>query len=222
MKSRVHLTLAWIMLILGFTAPIMGQSSFTEADLEGTWAIATKSSGPLTYTGVLVLDGTGGLSGVRDLLIGASPPAGPFLHQTITGTYTVNLDGTGSASVSLSPPDPGGRANEEIALVISGADEFHLSSFSDRHGTSSSAEAIRQQSADEADDVEIRLEALELLSCEMVRLLLTPQGQRASDCCDALMDFPDGKDAPSCGGTVVTSPSPVFPPAPGLAPPRQR
>jgi len=67
---------------------------------------------------------------------------------------------------------------------------------------------------DETQAVLDRLDSLEAKQCESVRLLLTPQGRRASDCCEAETHFPDGKSAPSCGGTVLNSPAP--PPSPAL------
>jgi len=59
-----------------------------------------------------------------------------------------------------------------------------------------------------------RLDELATGQCESIRLLLTPEGRRASDCCSKETSFPDGKSAPSCGGTVLNSPAP--PPSPAL------
>ena len=50
------------------------------------------------------------------------------------------------------------------------------------------------------DQVLLLLAGLQAKECEQIRLLLTPEGRRASDCCGAPLDFPNGKDAPSCGG----------------------
>jgi len=39
---------------------------------------------------------------------------------------------------------------------------------------------------------------LEAKQCEIIRMLLTPQGNRASNCCGPLVEFPGGKGIPSC------------------------
>jgi len=58
------------------------------------------------------------------------------------------------------------------------------------------------------DQVLVLLGGLDAKQCESIRLHLTPEGLRASDCCEAETSFPDGKWVPSCGGTVLGSPVP--------------
>jgi len=222
MKSLHIAALALLLCVPAFVA--QAQPAFTDADLEGTWAFQQM---PLAVhypaTGTLTADGLGHLTGVRN--VADRGLHGFSVEQNLTGTYVVNADGTGSASLISSPPVPQGTGEEEITFVIVNADRFWFTGITLQLSGPAPpyrGEAIRQRAPGESDDVQARLEALESLSCELVRLLLTPEGRRASDCCGALMDFPDGKDAPSCGGTTVTSPSPMLPAAHVPAPPKQR
>jgi len=59
---------------------------------------------------------------------------------------------------------------------------------------------------DRLEEIEILLDKLSGLQCKATRLLLTPEERRASDCCGTLIDFPEGKDVPTCGGGVAPSP----------------
>jgi hypothetical protein len=47
--------------------------------------------------------------------------------------------------------------------------------------------------ASRLDAIEMRLDELDARQCEIIRLLLTPQGRRESDSCGPTMHFPDGK-----------------------------
>jgi len=222
MKSLHIATVALLLCVPALVAQT--QPAFTDADLEGTWAFQqTHITHQHPATGTFTADGLGNLAGVRNMVVIGGP--GRLQSHILTGTYVVNADGTGSASLTSSPPVLWGTGEENISFVMASADRLFFAGSTEQSPNTARqnwGEAIRQRQPDEEDEIEIRLEELELLSCELVRLLLTPQGQRFSDCCNVPMDFPDGKDAPSCGGTVVTSPSPVPPPAPGMAPPRQR
>ena len=46
------------------------------------------------------------------------------------------------------------------------------------------------------DALEARLDDMDARQCEIIRLLLTPQGRRESDACGALTSFPNGKRSP--------------------------
>jgi len=52
------------------------------------------------------------------------------------------------------------------------------------------------------DELLARFASLDSKQCEAIRLLLTPEGRRASACCDEEISFPNGKDAPTCGGSM--------------------
>jgi len=69
------------------------------------------------------------------------------------------------------------------------------------------------------DQVLALLGDMDAKQCESIRLHLTPEGLRASDCCEAETWFPDGRWVPSCGGTILSVPSPP-PPLLPMDPPR--
>lgn len=103
--SKLFLTLS----LAAFLSPSgMGQSAFTLQDVRGTYAftfdgsLISTTSGqatPVMAAGVFTLDGQGKLiKGARFLNVG-----GRVIRETATGTYTINTDGTGTATFVVIP-----------------------------------------------------------------------------------------------------------------------
>jgi hypothetical protein len=84
-------------------------AEFSVRDVDGPMAFAFDgfatvgtSTVPAAAVGRFVADGRGDITdGVRTLVVG-----GTTLHQTFVCTYTVNPDGTGSASCEVTPGGP--------------------------------------------------------------------------------------------------------------------
>ena len=105
--SKLFLTLS----LAAFLAPSgIGQSAFTLQDVRGTYAFtfdgslirtATGQAIPIAAVGVFTLDGLGKITkGVRYLNVG-----GQVIRETATGTYSINADGTGTATFVVIPVD---------------------------------------------------------------------------------------------------------------------
>jgi hypothetical protein len=92
--------------------------TFRDADVEGPYAFSFDGTvigaGPVAATGVVVADGKGNItSGVRSLNFN-----GFVAQQTFTCTYSVNPDGTGSASCLLNNPLPGAPEVETFDFAL--------------------------------------------------------------------------------------------------------
>ena len=80
---------------------------FSLADLKGRYAFAFDGSipgvGPVVASGMFVADGKGNITdGNRSFNL-----SGTTLQQTFICTYTMNVNGTGSAECPLTSPTPG-------------------------------------------------------------------------------------------------------------------
>jgi len=90
-------------------ASVADAGDFSVKDVDGPTAFAFDGfvtvggvMAPAAAVGRFVADGRGNLNdGVRTLVVG-----GTTLHQTFSCTYTVNADGTGSASCVVTPGTP--------------------------------------------------------------------------------------------------------------------
>jgi hypothetical protein len=117
MKRR---RLLFLLLVLGLgslVAPVSARADgreFTVGDVRGSYGfswIGTLGGTPASADGLLVSDGEGNFTeAVRTLSVGGPLP----LHQTATGTYTVNPNGTGSATLNVN----GEAAPEHFEFVI--------------------------------------------------------------------------------------------------------
>ena len=100
----------------------VSNSIFSRASLVGTYASTNIGRGglsPVADVGIFTFDGNGGFSGVVDVnLPGASFLERNIFRSSFTGTYTVNLDGTGTTSTSFSLPD-GSTCQTSSIFVIS-------------------------------------------------------------------------------------------------------
>lgn len=94
---------------------------FSKASLVGTYASTNIGRGglsPVADVGIFTFDGSGGFSGVVDVnLPGASFQERNIFRSLFTGTYTVNLDGTGTTSTSFSLPDGSTRQTTSIFVI---------------------------------------------------------------------------------------------------------
>lgn len=103
-------------------------SSFTNANLIGTFAFgiagSSGASTPVGGSGVATADGNGNItSGEETVNVG-----GISCHSTFTGTYSVNANGTGSATVNVTEDGVsqakgclGGTTNLSFAIGNGGA-----------------------------------------------------------------------------------------------------
>ncbi len=94
----------------GNSLPVVNQVGFTTSSLTGTYVFtsqgADNSGNPLNVAGVLVSNGTGGITGgtidVIDPLFNIAPntPPSPAAQPITGGSYSVNSDGRGKASLA--------------------------------------------------------------------------------------------------------------------------
>jgi hypothetical protein len=100
------------------------QQSFSAASLQG--AYASRFSGevntgkewvPFLGTGVFIADGSGHVSGHETYMVGTQ-----VCTATITGTYTVESDGTGSDAIAYKaePGCEGGSYTQSLAIARRG------------------------------------------------------------------------------------------------------
>src|SRR5262249_42199026 len=109
-----------------FPPPSVRAAAFSNGSLSGGYSFAdsgeTLAPGSIKFAevGVLVFDGTGGLKGNA-----AMNDGGTICTATVTGTYSVNPDGSGSATLSQTP-DAASVARGcptitfQVALALSG------------------------------------------------------------------------------------------------------
>ncbi len=109
-----------------FSPPTVKAAAFSNASLSGGYSFADSGEtlGPASIkfaeVGVITFDGAGGLKGNATMNDG-----GTICTATVTGTYSINPDGSGSATV-IQTPDPASTARGcttitfQIALALSG------------------------------------------------------------------------------------------------------
>jgi hypothetical protein len=221
------------MLCIGLAVVLLGaastgalaQPTFTNADLQGRYAFACGEWGWSSTNdynlcqGVFTADGNGNIvSGIRNFIQYQGGSMYQFLEQAFTGTYAIGPDGRGTGEWLVADPIPGFSANETLHLVLGGDGGVYIRGYVPpsagpvAHPILFMLDVARQGEPgggtssvilDRLDELEARLEALE---CEEIRLLLTPEGLRESDCCGAPLDFPNGKSRPSCGSSLTLAP----------------
>jgi hypothetical protein len=109
-----------------FSPPIVKAAAFSDASLSGGYSFAdsgeTLGVGSIKFAevGVITFDGVGGLKGNATMNDG-----GAICTATVTGTYSINPDGSGSATVTQAP-DAASMARGcttitfQVALALSG------------------------------------------------------------------------------------------------------
>lgn len=109
--SRVELAAAVGLMLLAAacSGKASAQKGFGLSSLSGSYAgifFGNANTGtkllPLLGTGVFVSDGAGNLTGHETYTVDTS-----ICDATVTGTYTINPDGTGADSVAFTPTTPG-------------------------------------------------------------------------------------------------------------------
>ncbi|WP_146136488.1 hypothetical protein [Aphanothece hegewaldii] len=115
-----------LFLILGHGKVVQANGNFTNASLQGNYAVVTLNIGgqyPQAGISVINYDGKGKLSGTTiQNLPGASISERMLTKLLLSGTYTINPDGTGQSIIKTSLPD--GTVKEvNLALVITQAQE---------------------------------------------------------------------------------------------------
>jgi hypothetical protein len=103
------------------TEVVFRGQTFTEVDVRGAYAFSFEGtviqSGSIAAVGVLLADGTGNIiDAVRTLNVN-----GTAVRQTFTCTYSVNPNGTGSASCPLDNPVPGAPTAETFDFALENA-----------------------------------------------------------------------------------------------------
>lgn len=84
------------------TPPVVHAAGFTNANLIGGYGFGvsgTAGSFAFAGSGVIVADGTGNLTSGEE----TDNNGGIMCHSTLTGSYSVNANGTGSALVNVTP-----------------------------------------------------------------------------------------------------------------------
>jgi hypothetical protein len=109
------------------TPPVVHAAGFTNASISGGYAFGisgTAVNSPEAGSGVVTADGNGNItSGEETVNIG-----GISCHATLTGTYSVNANGTGIATVTATPDAAsvakgciGGTGDLSLAIANGGA-----------------------------------------------------------------------------------------------------
>lgn len=116
----VCLTTAVVLIFRGGFS-VHAQANFTNASVEGYYAGYANGSvvtpqGFVPFVSVVntIFDGKGNLSGTQTLNLG-----GQVIRRTASGTYKVNPDGTGSATIAVSFP-PNTVAPVDLVLSDNG------------------------------------------------------------------------------------------------------
>lgn len=130
-KPAPWLTVMWLSLLMaGCSSNSSAQSSFNNASLKGSFALSFavavgSSNGSISYTagnGVIQADGNGNLSGSESY---SDTDGGVCSGLTLSGTYTINPDGTGLAvfKYGVNNPDPNcqGSLNQSLVIAQGGA-----------------------------------------------------------------------------------------------------
>jgi len=108
-----------------------GDGTFGLGDLKGTYVNSFQGSlgngSWVAGNGLLVSDGNGNITGGSEVL---NDTLGDFCPGAITGTYTVNGDGTGGLNITFTPTGGGSgtciTSNETAAIVIVSEDRVSV------------------------------------------------------------------------------------------------
>jgi hypothetical protein len=125
-RTLVH-ALVGVLLVLGICAAPMamadGEGPFTIASLQGRYAYVNNNGGVASF-GPMSFDGQGGLTLKDKVNLPCSDPA-PSCARVIVdltgdGTYTVNPDGTGAATITFTLSDGTVFSTDTFDFIISG------------------------------------------------------------------------------------------------------
>ena len=139
MKSTFRIvTLSGLALVLVLAQSVDAEDGrkFSDRSLRGSYAVGISgtvvSVGPMAGTGLLTGDGRGNLVGTQTISYGTGPCV-----LTLAGTYSVNPDGTGTGSVTVTSAvggplcTSGNGSIVDFSFVLSGepghADKIKLS-----------------------------------------------------------------------------------------------
>src|SRR5215469_16418391 len=133
-RSRTGLVLIAIVLPTAFLCSACGGSpssasaatTFSKSSIKGNYAMSfavAVGGEPISYaggTGVIVSDGNGNLSGSESF---SDTDGTVCTDATISGTYTVNPNGTGTINISLTSSEPGCTESfiESLAIASGGS-----------------------------------------------------------------------------------------------------
>jgi hypothetical protein len=125
-RTLVH-ALVGVLLGLGICAAPWamadGEGPFTIASLQGTYAYVNNSGGVASF-GPMIFDGKGGLTLKDKANLPCSDPAPScarvIIDLTGDGTYTVNPDGTGAATITFTFSDGTVFSTDTFDFMISG------------------------------------------------------------------------------------------------------
>jgi hypothetical protein len=113
----IKTALAGLMLVLGAAQSARADGIFTVASIQGKYAYAN-SGGDVASFGPMRFDGRGGVTATLKVNVACATP-GPSCQRTIlnftaVGTYTVNSDGRGVATVTFTP---GGMGQVDFVIT---------------------------------------------------------------------------------------------------------
>jgi hypothetical protein len=128
-RSRIGLVLVAIVLPMAFLCSSCGSpgsasaaTTFSKSSIKGSYAmsfaVAVGGGAAIDYaggTGVIVSDGNGSLSGSESF---SDTDGTVCTDATISGTYTVNPNGTGTINISLTSTEPGCTESFTESLAI--------------------------------------------------------------------------------------------------------
>jgi hypothetical protein len=138
-SSSITLGVLALLVLIAPVAAAQG-SHFSEHSFRGSYAVGIIGTvvgvGPVAGTGLLTSDGRGNLVGTETISYGTGPCA-----LTLNGTYSVNHDGTGTGSVTVTQAvgeslcRGGSGSTVNFSFVLSGspgaADKIKLSETSE-------------------------------------------------------------------------------------------
>ncbi len=114
-----------IWLLAAQQASAGGLGPFSDQSFRGSYALGISgtvlAAGPVAGTGVITSDGQGNVDGVQTISYGSGPCV-----LTFAGTYSVNPDGTGTGSVTVTSTiggalcTSGNGSTVEFSFVLSG------------------------------------------------------------------------------------------------------
>ena len=109
-----------LLIIAMASVPLWAQCPLENGILNGTYVVTltgtagspvwTGSTGPVATVAKFVFDGVGNFQMASSTIVGANPPLNVSLPFSITGSYTVNRDCSGSLTLNFSP-NPNGHYN---------------------------------------------------------------------------------------------------------------
>ena len=132
---------------------VVVKGGFTNASLKGAYAYTHKGYGLnlngsagafFVEGGVLTADGNGNITGTDDFIQESGLATQPYLGNAITGTYSINSDGTGIMTFVFGGALLG--LSEEFAITLSDSGDFYMEE-ADGGGTSAGSAHLQSSSA---------------------------------------------------------------------------